>query len=80
MTKVTFKFSTLGKLSTLGSRLYDVLQHQEKLNPADRCFQRVITRNFETIAHVSTCPRGKEDTFFFWDWPTMALVRLGDPG
>ena len=80
MTKLAVKFSTLGKLSTLGSRLYDVVQCQEKLNPADRCFQRVITINFETIAHVSTCPRGKEDTFFFWDGPTTALVALGDPG
>lgn len=79
MTKLAVKFSTLGKLSTLGSRLMDV-QHQEKLNPADRCFQRVITINFETTAHVSTCPRGKEDTFFFGDWPTMVLVALGDPG
>lgn len=79
MTKLAVKFSTLGKLSTLGSRLYDV-QHQEKLNPADRCFQRVITINSETTAHVSTCPRGKEDTFFFGDWPTMVLAALGDPG
>lgn len=23
-------------------------------------------------------PKGKEDTFFFGDWPTMVLVALGD--
>lgn len=62
VTKLAVKFSTLGKLSTLGSRLYDV-QHQEKLNPADRCFQGVITINSEACKYL---PKGKGRYLFLW--------------
>lgn len=55
-----------------------MVQHPEKINPADRCLQRVITINSETTTHVSTCPGEMEDTCFSRDWPTMALVGVAD--